>query len=89
MPPPSPHGLASPPEHQFGVLGHVLLHQVVEQRLQDVREVLQLAVQGHGQQGRHVGPVPRGEGPLDLQRVNELGTRRRGDERLPATGTSM
>lgn len=38
---------SSPPEHQLGILGHVLLYQVIEQRLEDVSEVLQLAVQGH------------------------------------------
>lgn len=63
----------SPSEHQSGVLGHVLHHQVIEQSLQDVSEVLQLPMQGHGEQGGHVGPVPRGEGPLHLQGVDELG----------------
>lgn len=63
---------SSPPEHQFGVLGHVLFHKIVKQRLQDVCEVLQFTVQGHSQQRGHIGPVPRGECPLDLQSVNKL-----------------
>lgn len=33
-----------PSEHEFGVLGDVLLHQVIEQCFQNVSEVLQLAM---------------------------------------------
>lgn len=63
----------SPPQHQLRVLGHILFHQVVEQRLEDVGEVLQFAMQGHCEQRGHVGPVPGGEGALNLQGVDELG----------------
>lgn len=47
-----------PSQHQFGVLGDVLLHQVVQESLEDVCEVFQLAVQRHRQEGGHVSPVP-------------------------------
>lgn len=33
-----------PSEHEFGVLGDVLLHQVIKQCFQNVSEVLQLAM---------------------------------------------
>lgn len=33
-----------PPEHEFRVLGNVLLHQVIKQCFQNVSEVLQLAM---------------------------------------------
>jgi len=68
----TPWDASSPPQHQFGVFGHVLFHQIIEQRLQDVREVLQFTVQGYSQQRGHVGPVPGGKSPLDLKSVNEL-----------------
>lgn len=73
---------ASPSQHQLGVLGHVLFHQIVQQRLQDVCEVLQLAVQGHSEQRCHVGPVSGGKGALGLQSVNELEQRRRCEAEL-------
>lgn len=62
----------SPPQHEFGVLGHILLHQVVKQSLEDVCEVLQFTVKGYSQQRGYVGPVPGGERPLRLQSVNKL-----------------
>lgn len=58
--------LLLPSQHQFGVFGHILLHQVVEESFKDVGEILQLAVQGHCQQGGHVGSVPGRESPLAL-----------------------
>lgn len=61
-----------PPKHEFWILGHILLHQVIEQGLEDVGEVLQLTMEGDGEQGGHVGPVSWREGPLALQSVNEL-----------------
>lgn len=66
---PAPH---RPAQHQLRVPGHVLGHQVAEQRAEDVGEVLQLPVQRHREQRRHVGAVPRGEGALALQGVDEL-----------------
>lgn len=35
----------SPPQHQLGVLGHILLHEVIQECFEDVSEVLQLPVQ--------------------------------------------
>lgn len=64
--------LSSPSQHEFGVLGHILLHQVIQQSFEDVCEILQLAMKSHGQQRGHVGPVSGGEGPLALQSMNEL-----------------
>lgn len=61
-----------PPQHQFGVLGHVLLHQVVEESFEDVRKILQFAMQRDRQQGGNVGSVSGRESPLALQSVNEL-----------------
>lgn len=57
---------ASPSEHEFWIFGHILLHQVVQQRFQDIREVLQFTVQRHRQQRGHIGPVSGGKRPLDL-----------------------
>lgn len=61
-----------PSEHQFGVLGHVLLHQVIEESFEDVREIFKFSMKRHGEQGGHIGSVSRREGPLALQSVNEL-----------------
>ena len=61
-----------PAQHQLGVLGHVLGHQVTEQGAQDVSEILQLSMQRHGEQRRHVGAVPGRESALALQGVDEL-----------------
>lgn len=40
----------SPPQHQLGVLGHILLHEVIQECFEDVSEVLQLPVQRHREQ---------------------------------------
>lgn len=61
-----------PSEHQFGVLGHVLLHQVIEESFEDVREIFKFAMKCHRKQGGHIGSVSGREGPLALQGVNEL-----------------
>lgn len=61
-----------PAQHEFGVLGDVLLHQVLQQRLHDLGEVLQLVVQRDGEQTGHVAAVPLGEALLGLQGVDEL-----------------
>ena len=61
-----------PAQHEFGVFGNVLLHQVLQQTLHDLREVLQLIMQSHGQQTGHVSPVPLREALLGLQGVDEL-----------------
>lgn len=62
----------SPPQHQLGVLGHILLHKVVQESFEDVSEVLQLPMQRHCEQRCHIGPVSRRESALDLQSVDEL-----------------
>lgn len=62
----------SPPKHQLWVLGHILFHQVIKQRLQDVREVLQFTVQGHSQQRGHISSISRRKCALHLQSVNKL-----------------
>lgn len=64
--------LSLPPQHQFGVLSNILLHQVIEEGLKDVSEIFQLAVQRHRQQRCHIGSVSGGEGTLALQSVDEL-----------------
>lgn len=35
----------SPSQHQLGVLGHILLHKVIQECFEDVSEVLQLPMQ--------------------------------------------
>lgn len=62
----------SPPQHQLGVLGHILLHKVVQECFEDVSEVLQLPMQRHREQRCHIGPVSGRESALDLQSVDEL-----------------
>ena len=66
----------SPAEHKFGILGDVLLHQIIKQRFQNVCEVLQLAVQSYCEQRCHVGTISGRECPLALQSVDELKMRR-------------
>lgn len=61
-----------PAQHELGVLVHVLMHQVAQQRFHDVGEVLQLVVQCHGEQRGHVAAVALREALLGLQRVDEL-----------------
>lgn len=40
----------SPPQHQLWVLGHVLLHKVIQECFEDVSEVFQLPMQRHSKQ---------------------------------------
>lgn len=61
-----------PTQHEFGVFGNVLLHQVLQQALHDLGEVLQFVVEGHGEQAGHVATVSLGETLLGLQSVDEL-----------------
>lgn len=62
----------SPPQHQLRVLGHILLHKVIQECFENVSEVLQLPMQRHREQRCHIGPVSRRESALDLQSVDEL-----------------
>lgn len=61
-----------PAKHKFGVLGNILLHQVLQQTLHDLSEILQFIVQGHGEKTGDVTPVPLRETLLGLQSVDEL-----------------
>lgn len=61
-----------PAQHQFGIFGDILLHQISQQGLHDVREVLQLIVECHSEKWRHVATVPLGEVLLLLQGVDKL-----------------
>lgn len=61
-----------PAQHEFGVLGDILLDQVLQQSLHDLGEILQFVVQGHGEQTGNVAPVSLGETLLGLQSVDEL-----------------
>lgn len=65
-------GQSQPAQHELGVLVHVVGSQVTQQRPQDVRQVLELAVQRQGQQRSHMAAVPLGEAGLLLQGVDEL-----------------
>ena len=66
-------GRGQPAQHELGVLLHVMGSQASEQRLHDVGQVLELAVQCQGQQRSHEAAVPLGEAGLLLQGVDELG----------------
>lgn len=61
-----------PAQHQFGIFGNILLHQIPQQGLHDVGEVLQLVMECHSEQWRHVAAVPLREVLLLLQGVDEL-----------------
>ena len=64
----------SPAQHQLGVLAlHIPLHHLQQQGPHDVGVVLQLAVEGHREQGGkgHLGPGV--EVGTALQRADELG----------------
>ena len=61
-----------PAQHQLGVLGHILGHQITKQSTEDVSEVFELPVKCDSEQRCHIGTVPSGEGTLALQRVDEL-----------------
>lgn len=63
---------AVPAQHEFGIFGNILLHQIPQQGLHDVGEVLQLVVECHGEQWRYVAAVPLGEVLLLLQGVDKL-----------------
>lgn len=67
----------SPSQHEFGVLGHVLLHEVLQQTLHDFSEILQFVVKSHGQETGHVSSVPLREALLRLQSVDELEEKQR------------
>lgn len=61
-----------PAQHEFGVFGHILLHEVLQQTLHDLGEVLQFIVQRHGEQTSNVATVSLREPLLGLQCVNKL-----------------
>ena len=61
-----------PAQHQLGVLGHILGHQVTKQSTEDVSEVFELPVKRNSEQRCNIGTVPSREGTLALQRVDDL-----------------
>lgn len=61
-----------PAQHELGVFGDILLHQVLQQTLHDLCKVLQLVVQSYCEQAGHVAPVSLRETLLGLQSVDEL-----------------
>lgn len=63
---------AVPAQHQFGIFGNILLHQISQQGLHDIGEVLQLIVERHSEKWRHVAAIPLGEVLLLLQGVDKL-----------------
>lgn len=42
-------GCVVPAQHQFGIFGDILLHQIPQQSLHDIGEVLKLIVERHSQ----------------------------------------
>lgn len=64
-----------PAQHKFGVLGNVLLNQVLQQTLHDLSEILQFVMESHGEQTGHITPVSLREALLGLQSVDELRNR--------------
>lgn len=47
-----------PSQHQFGVLGDVLLDEMLQQSLHNLCEILQLVMKSYGEKASHVATIP-------------------------------
>lgn len=74
-----------PAKHKLGVLGNILLDQVLQQTFHDLSEILQFVMKGHGKQTGNITSVSLRETLLGLQGVDEL---RQRQKRISAAGPS-